>query len=419
MTCKKINEGLVLYYLRCFSQLAVVVAAAATGYRFAQGFSLTTVEKYCPMGGAATSYSLGADQRFSCATGEYNFSLLLALLVLTLLVRKSFCSWLCPVGTVSEWIGSLVGRVRGKKGRRTSGTDIALLKPPVAVNSWLGYLRYGVLGVVLYATIYTGELMFRPFCPYYVMFSLHGHEVQMWSYAILGFLLLGVIIIPMLWCRYLCPLGGLLSPFSKVGLLRIRRKPDVCVDCGACDMACGHSIPVAKCETVTSGECTLCLSCVRSCPVDGALEVSATGRWSVPASVVPVAVAVLLVAGLYGGRMYAVPSFAREYAAASSIPERMQEARFIVRGVRCVDTAILAATVFEDMDGIRRFTAYASRNEVLVEYDAAVIDVKMLVTLLEGPVYMEGVDEFVFGVYEVLEINGNLVSELKQKGETQ
>ena len=141
-----------IHYLRRATQVGIVVAAAVTGYRFAIGLSLTTVEKYCPMGGLATSGSLATQQRFTCAAGEFNFSLLAALIVLALLSRKSFCSWLCPVGTVSELLGSLVGRLKGQRRRVKSGTNLALTTPSSAVDGWLRLLRYPVLFAILYAT---------------------------------------------------------------------------------------------------------------------------------------------------------------------------------------------------------------------------------------------------------------------------
>ena len=399
-----------LHYLRRAVQVGLIVAAGATGYRFAAGLSLTSIEKYCPMGGLATSGSLATQQRFSCATGEFNFSLMAALLVLALLARKSFCSWLCPVGTISEMVGALVGRLKGRRRRVKSGTDLALVTPPRKLDGWLRLLRYPVLFVILYATFQSGELLFRPFCPYYVIFSFHGHNVEMWSYALLTVFAVGIIILPLLWCRYLCPLGGALWPFSRISLLRVRRHADACTDCGLCDRACGQSIPVATAGDVTSGECTLCLECTQACPAPGALSLGLPGsplRW--PRVAVPALIAVLVVAGLYGGKLYAIPSFTQEFVAAESAGD-LRSVRLKVEGVRCVDTAKLAATVFEGMDGIVSFIAYASKNDVVIAYDATRTDVEMIVKLMEGPVYMKSSDEFVFRIYKVLEIDGKPVA---------
>ena len=104
-----------------------------------------------------------------------------------------------------------------------------------------------------------------------------------------------------------------------------------------------------------------------------------------------------------------MPSYATEYAAPTEGQE-VREVHLKVKGVRCVDTAKLASTVFDGMDGVLNFTAYASRNDVIVTYDPTRIDVDFIVKLVEGPVYMAGIDEYVFNVYEVLEIDGEPVN---------
>jgi len=404
---RKGNTGWWMHLARRAAQLGIVAGAVFTGYRFMAGLSLTSIEKYCPMGGLATSYSLASEGRFSCATGEMNFAMLLALLLLAVVARKAFCSWLCPVGTVSELFGVLGAWVSGRsRGPRGTSGSLGCLEPPGRPDAWMRLARFGVLAIVLASTFKTAELVFRPFCPYYVMFSFHGHDVEMWSYILLAVFVIGVVVIPLVWCRYLCPLGGAMWPFSRFGLLRIRRNGAVCTDCGRCNRVCGHSLPVSSGFEVKSGECTLCLECVSACPTAGALHVSSAGtKRSLAWLVVPAVVAGAVVLGITGGSLFSVPSFAREYASKEA-SSRPAEVRFVVRGVRCVDTARLAATVFEGVPGVVSFVAYASRSEVVVTYDASRTDVPALVKRIQGPVFMEASGEFVFRVFQVLSIEG-------------
>ena len=138
-------------------------------------------------------------------------------------------------------------------------------------------LRLAVLTAILAATWATGELVFRGFDPYYILFSAHGHEVRMWSYGILGGLLVLGLFLPLAWCKYLCPLGAAIWPLSRVGRLRLRRSAGDCTGCGACDRACPHALEVSGVAEVTSGECTLCLECTEACPAPGALALHARG----------------------------------------------------------------------------------------------------------------------------------------------
>ena len=96
---------------RSLFQVAVVAAALTAGIRLATGHALSGVEKYCPFGGFETAWSFVTRRSFSCAAGELNFALFLALLALTIVARKAFCSWICPVGTVNEWIFALTRRL--------------------------------------------------------------------------------------------------------------------------------------------------------------------------------------------------------------------------------------------------------------------------------------------------------------------
>jgi polyferredoxin len=125
---------------------------------------------------------------------------------------------------------------------------------------------------VLVATWATGELVFRGYDPYYILFSANGHDVRSWSYAILGAILALGLLLPLAWCKYLCPLGAVLWPVAAGGRLRLRRSAAQCTACAACDRACPQGIDVSRAAEVRSRECTLCLECTGACPTAGALE---------------------------------------------------------------------------------------------------------------------------------------------------
>ncbi len=257
----------VLRSTRLLAQVGFLLAAGIEGVRLARGESLAGVERYCPFGGLETAWSFVTRHSFSCTAGELNLALFLALLGLTLVARKAFCSWVCPVGSVSEWLFRLV---------RRPGRPVPV-EPPAGVDRVLRWLRLPVLGVILVATWTTGELVFRGYDPYYILVSARGHDVRAWSYAILaGVLALGMVV-PMAWCRYLCPLGVTLWPFAAVGRIRLRRNERHCTACAACTRACPHGIDVAASSEVRSGECTLCLECSAACPSTYAMELRLEG----------------------------------------------------------------------------------------------------------------------------------------------
>jgi len=261
---------------RTLFQIFWVAATAVTGFRFAMGWTRTSIETYCPFGGLETALSLFTQKQFACATGERNLALFLALLILTLLSRKSFCGWVCPVGAISEWF-VLMGRKLFSMKRGTKKAGWYGLQPSPQVDGALRWLRLPILILILVFTYKTGELIFRGYDPYYILFSLHGHDVTLWSYGILAVIVTGVILLPMAWCRYLCPLGAALWPASALGRLRIARNDKACTGCRTCDQICPQAIAVSKVDQVRSGECTLCFECMENCPEEGVLELQLKG----------------------------------------------------------------------------------------------------------------------------------------------
>lgn len=262
---------------RILFQVAWLAAAAITGFRFAMGWTRTSMETYCPFGGLESAISLITRKRFTCATGEGNLALLLALILLTLLSRKSFCGWICPVGAISEWVAALGRKLFWHTRPDGKESPLHALEPPRQIDRALRWIRLLVLIVILLFTYKTGELIFRGYDPYYILFSFHGHGVMRWSYGILAVIFAGIVLFPMAWCRYLCPLGVALWPFAALGRLRLVRNERACTGCKACDRACPQAIDVSKVGQVRSGECTLCFECMDTCPEENALELRLRG----------------------------------------------------------------------------------------------------------------------------------------------
>jgi polyferredoxin len=228
------------------------------------GVPTRTVEYYCPMGGVVSIYGLFRKQQFICALSEMNLSLALALFAGVILTKKSFCSWVCPIGAVSEGLAW----IRGK------GIKKQALRIPDAADVWLSKLKYVVLAVIIILSYRASELVFRGYDPFYILFTgTRGHGlVPVVSVAVLVGVLAGTFLFEMSWCRYLCPLGAAIDPLSRIGFLKVKRDGDKCNECGACDRVCPHRIPVSKLQKITRMDCTNCLECVSQCG-PGALDV--------------------------------------------------------------------------------------------------------------------------------------------------
>jgi polyferredoxin len=214
--------------------------------------------------------------------------LLIAFLAMSWIFRKSFCGWLCPVGTVSEYLWRLGKRTFGRNFRLPRRLDIALRG-----------LKYILLGLFFYAVASMSVDAIRAFLegPYGIV-----DDVKMLNFfrtlglaggLVVAGLVIGSVFVENLWCRYLCPYGALMGLASVASPLGIRRDPELCVDCAKCAKACPSALPVDRLVTIKSAECTGCLQCVAACPAAGALFLSAPRARRVPAWAMAAGIAVL------------------------------------------------------------------------------------------------------------------------------
>ncbi|MBN2658845.1 MAG: 4Fe-4S binding protein [Spirochaetales bacterium] len=229
-----------------------------------------SADAFCPFGGLESLWSL---LRYNSLIRKISLSSVILLAASTgtaLIFRRSFCGNICPLGFLQELSGT-AGRFLFKK-------RVAV---PSLPDKILRYVKYLVLVFVLALSWRTFSLIIQPYDPW-LAYQHIGTE-DLFSRYLIGtvilFASLGLgIFIDRPFCRYLCPMGGFLGIISKMGLTRIRRNRESCIDCGICDRSCPVDLPVSKMEKVTSAECLACSACVNSCPVENTLEYSLPGK---------------------------------------------------------------------------------------------------------------------------------------------
>lgn len=222
----------------------------------------------------------------------------LAILATGLLLKKAFCSWLCPVGTLSESLWML-----GQK----------LFKRNISVPRLLDYplrsLKYLLLLFFVWSVAHMDVPALAAFIysPYNkvadVKMYLFFAEISSFALWTIIVLMLVSVFVKNFWCRYLCPYGALLGALSWGSPLKITRNKERCIDCALCTKACAAGIAVHKAGRVWSDECTGCLECVAVCPVRDTLNMQIT-RTSKPVRPwVFGALVVVVFAGITGAAM--------------------------------------------------------------------------------------------------------------------
>ena len=252
--------------------LFILVTAARHGLGGEEA-GVPSTDALCPFGGLETLWRFVVSGSYIPKTHASNIVLGLGLLVGTVLAGGAFCGWICPLGGLQDLLTGLRRRLR-----------VPELRVPEKADRVLGYGRYLVLAGILYATISTAKLWFASYDPYRTIFSLgwlfEFNWAESWpAYVTSLVIIAGSFLVPRLWCRYLCPLGGTLSLLSRISLFRIRRDANTCIDCKKCDKTCPARIKVSEKRSVTA-DCIGCLQCVETCPVPGTLYVGTIGGGS-------------------------------------------------------------------------------------------------------------------------------------------
>ncbi len=239
-------------------------AAFALRHRAVQALFFLITGQWLVMGFLRCPYGVPF---VSCATcpladcsGRFLF-LPFAILALggAVLAGRVFCGWVCPLGFLQDAVG-LIRRQRAvpagpvRMRLRQIARFVAL-----AVWVWLIF-RYNYpterahAYVVRAPTVWNWEAVESAWA-----LGLRRYPVRA---ALLAVALLGALGLPRLWCRWLCPVGALLSLGNRLAPagMGIRRKR--CTDCGACRRVCSvDAMP-------GSLDCIACAECTPVCPED-------------------------------------------------------------------------------------------------------------------------------------------------------
>ncbi len=202
-------------------------------------------------------------------------------MITALIIKKSFCSWVCPVGLISEGLHDL----RTQLFKRLSIRHFAM---PRLLDTIFRAVKYLLLLFFLYTILYSMHpeaLKQFIYSAYHVVADLK----MLYFFTKISTLALGVLlaltglslVFPYFWCRYLCPYGALVGLISFLSPIKVRRNLSTCTSCRQCDRVCPSSIRVSQCKTVQSDECFACGKCVDVCPEDDTLGLGLPGQKAV------------------------------------------------------------------------------------------------------------------------------------------
>lgn len=230
------------------------------------------VEAFLPISSMMSVY-------YFLLTGELHavhpagFFIFLAIVGVSIFIGKSFCSWICPIGFISEYIGDFGDKLYKKIFEKR-------VKLPRFLDFPLRSLKYLLLAFFVYSIFFsmtTSTLKYFLDSPYNKIADVKMYyffaEISQFSLIVITALFVLSIFIRNFWCRYLCPYGALLGLISFLSPTKIKRNTSSCIDCELCAKVCPSFIKVDKVVTVRSDECTSCFNCIDACTVADTLEV--------------------------------------------------------------------------------------------------------------------------------------------------
>jgi len=219
-----------------------------------------SLHSLCPFGGVVTIYQYATVGTFVQKIHESAFVLMVIGFVLAILFGPVFCGWVCPLGTIQEWVAKW-----GRKLFKRRYNHFV----PARLDKVLRYARYLVLAWVVYVTATSGTLIFADYDPYFALFNFWSGEVAWGALVILGLTLGLSLFVERPWCKYACPYGAVLGISNLFRVFQIRRAESTCKADGACSIMCPMNIPVDSVKTVRDHQCISCLECTSEaiCPV--------------------------------------------------------------------------------------------------------------------------------------------------------
>ncbi|MCY6370178.1 4Fe-4S binding protein [Clostridium ganghwense] len=258
-----------------------------------------SVDALCPFGGLETLPTLFKDGTYMNRVTPSAFILLIAVVILTFVLGRAFCGYICPLGTIQSLITKL--------GKRLNIKQIKINK---SVDKILRYAKYVVLFVVLFTTYKAGELVIRTYDPWAAFMHLSA-GTEIFEEFLIGLIILIALLISSLfieraWCRYFCPLGAALAITSPLRIFKIRKNTSTCVNCKACTRSCPMGLDVHSEKSVSSTECISCGECITRCPVDKTLEMK---KGNTSLSINKMGIVVITVLALVVGSNAAIGNF--------------------------------------------------------------------------------------------------------------
>lgn len=362
-------------------------------------------EAYCPFGGLQALGSYLLNNALSCTMTGVQIVMGITLIVGVVLLSKLFCSFICPVGTITELMSRIGLRLK---------VQITL---PGVIDKAFRSLKYVLLFTTLYYTLQSNELFCKKFDPYYGITSGFDSDVVfLYSISAIIIVLVGSIFIRLFWCKYLCPLGAISNIFKFTGffaivlavylillkfgvnisyvwplaaacaggylieitqlhgkvfpLVKVTRNESSCTNCNLCSKRCHQGIDVANLKVVKDADCNLCGDCVSVCPEKQTLEFNKKKNLKYLPHIATVALVLL---GMLMGQLWHIPTIDQRWVDFDAYEDVQTYSRSGLSAVKCYGSSASFANKMRKIDGVLGVATFVDTKTAKVYFDPSQI----------------------------------------------
>jgi len=235
--------------------------------------------------------------QFLPAVMALNVIVIVALVLLTLIFGRIYCSVICPLGVFQD----LLARLHRKKNKYSYSKEVRWLRyPMLAVFIIAGAAGIGSLFQLLAPYSSYGRIATMIFQPVWKMGnnvlaelaeradSYAFYSVDTWMRSMPVFIIAAVtlvLLVVLAWrggrtyCNTICPVGTVLSFFARFSWLKIRFDENKCKNCSMCSKNCKAACIDFKTHHVDYSRCVVCGNCIDSCKFDALKYAPASSKF--------------------------------------------------------------------------------------------------------------------------------------------
>ena len=227
--------------------------------------------------------------QFLPAVLALNMVVVVALLLLTLVFGRIYCSIICPLGVLQD----VLARIRRKKNKYSYSKEVRWLRYPVLVAFLIAlvagvgsvfqllapYSAYGRIATMIFQPVWKfGNNILATIAERADSYAFYS--VDTWMRSLPVFIIAAVTLVVLFvlawrggrtYCNTVCPVGTILSFFARFSFLKIRFDEEKCKNCSMCSKNCKAACIDFKTHTVDYSRCVVCGDCIDKCKF-GALK---------------------------------------------------------------------------------------------------------------------------------------------------